>query len=58
MGFFIRYSRKHYRKTFTAEFDVLDAFKASQYTNQAMAANEFQLDINEIASWSPSALQK
>ncbi|KAG2214307.1 hypothetical protein INT47_000863 [Mucor saturninus] len=58
MGFFIRYLRKHYPKTFTTEFDVLDAFIASDYTNQAMAESEFISDIKQIASWSPCPLQK
>lgn len=58
MGFFIRYLRKHFPKNVTTEFDVLEAFKASKYTNRATAETEFKLDIKEIASWSPSALQK
>ena len=58
MGFFITYLRDYFQTDENDEYNVVPAFKASKYGNQALAEKHFKTDLQTIASWSPSKLQK
>lgn len=58
MGFFINYLRNHYDCKGDGNYDVLSAFKASQFSDQATAEKVFKEDLPRIALWSASQLQR
>ena len=58
MGFFMNYLRTHFDYKESDDYDVLPAFKASQFNDQATAEMVFKEDLQKIALWSPSELQR
>ncbi|KAI8641058.1 hypothetical protein BD408DRAFT_444635 [Parasitella parasitica] len=58
MGFFINYLRTHIDCKESNDYDVLAAFEASQLSDQITAEKIFKEDLQRIALWSPSQLQR
>lgn len=54
----MNYLRTHFDCKGGGDYDVVPAFKASQYDDQATAEKAFKEDLQKIALWSPSELQR